>query len=487
LKASSEHHSKRLYLLTGDESILVNPFATLLCFVLAASSGALFAQSKQSAQEVFTQFETLRGEVVDVNGNRIPKCSVNVSLSDTIEVDKLRDKTKSLGRWAAKDTAGEFSFDTEQPISINFNTRLICRVSAQGYLPASKNLYRRSDLAIFDGNFGKITLKRPVNVTGRIVMPASSAAEPLRQPKASVRLITNPRARASEFHEPVPVAKDGSFELTLPESSQVEIVAYSQNAAAISKTVQIEKFDPNSDRQELGEIQLVEGVAVSGVVLTRDGTPVENQLVSLSQVLAGQYIHATAITDVLGEFELAPRLGEVVIKLNEEFSNDGKATNSAGRKLTARPVNLTLRQGVEVKPIEFREVESFLITGSVALENGHVPDSVYVAASNNFDNRQVRKDVGKDGTFAFAVAQGVKVSLIIAYDGDDRETGFVSSLKSDSLNQNRNAFSNYKDEEQSFHLKPIQENIGPLDFILQEHIPEHSTATEEVFNWILGK
>ena len=133
----------------------------------------------------------------------------------------------------------------------------------------------------------------------------------------------------------------------------MKMVAYSNNAAAISKTVKIEKFDPDNDGQDLGEIQLKEGVPVSGVVLTRNGSPVENQSVYLWQDLDGQVVHATAITDALGEFDLAPRLGKVIVKLNERLDKDGKAANSTGRKLTARAVNLTLRQGEAAKPIEF--------------------------------------------------------------------------------------------------------------------------------------
>ena len=53
------------------EGIPVKSFALLLCVVLAASSSALFAQTEQPAKEVVTKFETLRGEVVDSQGNII--------------------------------------------------------------------------------------------------------------------------------------------------------------------------------------------------------------------------------------------------------------------------------------------------------------------------------------------------------------------------------------------------------------------------------
>lgn len=458
--------------------------ALLLCVILTVSSG-VFAQTEQPAEEVFTKFETLRGEVVDSHGNKIEKCSVGVALYYNNGIGKLRDKEENLRLGEANDAEGEFSFDVEKPIALNSNPRLVCRVTADGYLQGGKSVFKRSELAKFDGNFGQIVLKRAVKVTGRLTMPASAGDESLLEP--TVRFTTTKKSVTRRLHPPLEISEDGSFEVTLPEDCQVKMAAYSNNAAAISKTVTIEKIDPAKDGQDLGEIRLLEGVAVSGVVLTRDGRPVENQAVYLSQVLDGQYIHASAITDALGEFELAPRLGNVVVKLNERVDEDGKVPNSTGRKLTAKAVTLKLRQGEAVKPIEFREAEAFLVTGSVALEDGRVPSNVYVAISNSEDHRHEQINVGDEGVFKFAVPRGVKISLIIAYYGDDEETYFVSSLTSDSLNKHRSALEKYEDEAQIFNLKPIEKHIGPLDFVLQEHIPEHSTATEEVFNWILGE
>ena len=459
-------------------------FAFVLCFVLIASSSALFAQTEQPAKEVFTKFETLRGEVVDSHGNRIEKCEVSVSMYNTVKIGKYLDKAEYLGQWEAKDPDDQFRFDVEEPMSLKSNPRLVCRVTAEGYLPESKTVFRRSELAKFDGNFGRLTLKRAVKVTGRISMPASAGDEALQQPKISFKLVTE--SKAQRFQQSAEFSEDGLFEVTLPEDCQMKMVAYSNNAAAISKTVKIEKFDPDNDGQDLGEIQLKEGVPVSGVVLTRNGSPVENQSVYLWQDLDGQVVHATAITDALGEFDLAPRLGKVIVKLNERLDKDGKAANSTGRKLTARAVNLTLRQGEAAKPIEFREAETFLIKGSVSLADGRVPDNVYVALTNDSDNRHEQCDIGKDGTFAFAIPRGLQSTLVIAYNGDDEDTFFVSSLRSESLNQHRDAFVNYKDDTQAFFIKPIEDHIGPLDFVLLKHIPEHSTATEKVFNWILG-
>ena len=461
-------------------------FTLLLCIVFAVSTSALFAQSEKPTDEVFTKFETLRGEVVDSHGNKIEKCSVHASIYEPVRsINKDGVERKFHGKWAAKDIDGEFSFDVEQPIPINPHLFLTCSVTAEGYSTAHKILARTSAIAEFDGDFGKITLKRAVKVTGRLVMPASAESESLLEPVITFTSVT--KSQASGFQRRGKFSKDGSFEVTLPEDCEVKIIAYSQNAAAISKTVTIEKIDLETGQQDLGELQLVEGISVSGVVLTRDGYPVKNQSIHLYQRLDGhQIISATAITDALGEFELAPRLGEVVVKLNEQLGKDGKATNSTGRKLAARAIELILRQGEAVKPVEFREAETFLITGSVALEDGQVPEDVRVAVADNFEKRFEETAVDEDGRFAFAVPRGLKVSLLIMYSGGDGESFFVSSLRGDSLNQNRDAFVNYEDDEQVFYFKPIEKNIGPLDFVLLEHLPEHTTATQEVFKWILG-
>ncbi len=458
----------------------------LLSVVLAACTSALFAQTEKPADEVFTKFETLRGEVVDSHGNKIEKFSVvAVMYASTGTTRKDKAQSKFDGKWEAKDIEGKFSFDVEQPIAIKPHAQVECIVFANGYLPAHKTLLKKSAIAEFDGNFGTIILKREVNVTGRLVMPASAGDEKLLEPSISFTLATKSHAPANPLQGEF--SGDGNFEVTLPEDCQLKMIAYSQNAAAISKTINIHKFDPDSGSQNLGEFQLREGVTVSGVVLTRNGAPVENQLVNLSQHLEGQYIHASAITDALGEFDLAPRLGEVVVRLNEQVGQDGEVTNSIGRKLIARPVELTLRQGEPAKPIEFREAETFLITGSVALEDGRVPDNVHIAISDNLDSsRHQPKLVGEDGKFAFAVPRGLKVALIIMYNGDDEKSFFVSSLSGDSLNQNRDVLEKYEDDVQIFNFKPIEKNIGPLEFVLLEHLPEHTTATEEVFNWILG-
>lgn len=458
----------------------------LLCVVLlTAATGAVFAQTEKPADEILTKFETLRGEVVDSRGNKVENFSVNAALYDsTATIGKDGEPINFYGKWEAKDVEGKFSFDVEQPIAIKPNTRLICRVTAEGYLPELKRLFRRKEIAAFDGNFGKISLKRAVKVTGRLVMPASADDEKLLEPIVRFTLVTKSHApvnpQRGEFSE------DGTFEATLPEDCQMEMIAYSQNAAAISRTITIEKFDPAKDAQNLGEFELPEGVSVSGVVLTRNGSPVENQSVYLLQRLDDQYIHAIATTDALGEFDLAPRLGKVIVRLNEQIGPDGKATNSTGRKLTARPVELTLRAGEAVKPIEFREAETFLIAGSVSLEDGRIPKKAFVAISDQHGTSDDQKVVEKDGKFAFAVPRGSKASLIIMYNGDDEESFFVSSLRGDSLAQNRDAIENYEDDVQIFNFKPIEKNIGPLDFILQEHVPEQTTVTEEIFNWILG-
>ena len=461
-------------------------FAILLSIVVAASTSVLFAQTEQSAEEVFTKFETLRGEVVDSHGNNIENFSVHASIYEPVRsIDKDQAKRKFHGDWAAKEIDGEFSFDVEQPIPINPHLFLTCTVAAEGYSAAHKILARTSAIAEFDGDFGKITLKRTVKVTGRLVMPASAEAESLLEPVITFTLAT--KSQAPGFQQQGAFSKDGSFEVFLPEDCEVKVIAYSQNAAAISKTVTIEKFDPDTGQQELGELRLVEGVSVSGVVLTKNGYPVENQSIHLYQHLDGhQIVSATAITDALGEFELPPRSGEVVVKLNEQLGKDGKAANSTGRKLTARDVELVLRQGEAVKPIEFREAETFLITGSVALNNGQVPNNVHVAILDNLERKYEQTAVDKDGRFAFAVPHGMETSLLIMYSGNDGESFFVSSLRTDSLNQNREAFVNYEDDEQIFYFKPIEKNIGPLDFVLLEHLPEQTTATQEVFKWILG-
>lgn len=458
--------------------------ASILCFLVAANSIALFAQAQQPAQKVVTKFETLRGEVVDSRGNQIEKCCVAAWIYEQGSVDRLDDIVNSHRQWETKDAPGRFSFDVEKPISIKPTLRLTCRVTAAGYLPVIKEFSRHKDIANFDGNFGRITLKRTVKVRGRITMPASAKDEAPLLPRATFKTIT--QSKSQPLYQKGQFFEGGSFEVILPEDCQVKMLAYSQNAAAISKTVKIVKFAPESSGQDLGDIPLAKGVSVCGVVLTRDGSPVANQSVKLSQILEGQYIHASAVTDELGEFELAPRLGNVVVKLNDEAAEDGAAPNSAGRKLIASPVKLTLRQGEAVKPIEFREAESFLITGSVALENGRVPENVMVAVSNKQHGTSDQKRIGKDGTFAFAVARGLEVSLVIMYNGDNEGSFFVASLTADSLHENRDVLVDYKDDVQMFNFKPIEKHIGPLDFVLLKAIPEHTTAAEEALKWILG-
>lgn len=462
--------------------------ALLLCVVLTASTSAVFAQSEKPAEDVFTKFQTLRGEVVDSHGNGIEKFSVNAAVHESFEsfesFGDARAAQKPLGRWEAKDVQGKFSFVVEQPIVVKPHSLLVCQINAEGFLPVHDFLWGMKEISEFDGNFGTVALKRAVKVTGRLVLTASAGDEKILDP--IVRFTSSNKSSAAPFHQGAEFSDDGSFEAILPEDCQVKMIAYSKNAAAISKTVTIEKFDPAKDAQDLGEFQLPEGVAVAGVVLTRNGSPVENQSIYLTQKIDGQHVHTLSITDVLGEFELPPRLGEVIVRLNEEVGADGKATNSTGRKLTASPVELTLRPGEPVKPIEFREAETFLISGSVALEDGRIPKQVYVAISGQDGTSHDQQVIGKDGEFAFAIARGLKTSLIIMHKSGDKESFFVCSLSGDSLLQNRDAIENYQDDVQIFNFKPIQKNIGPLDFILQKHTPEPTTATEKVFNWILG-
>ncbi len=457
---------------------------SLSCFILLASIVSfLHAQESKDATTVLSRFTELKGKVADSQGNSVDRFSVRVIIYDHSETgNQLGVKPKSLGEWKTNSSNGEFQFDVDQPMELTSKTWLSCRVTAEGFLPLEKELYGRSEVARFKGDFKKIRLKRAIKVTGRITMPASAADEKLLNPQ--IRFSRSTSNMSLQFHESGGIAKDGSFTALVPDDCELNVAANSYNAAAAMKTIKIEKWDSGNGVQDLGIVQLKEGVSISGVVLSIDGKPVEGQVVNIAQRIHSLVVNEIVVTDAEGKFKLPPREGKAVIKLIDRAYVDGKVIKVNGEVLIANPIVLTLRPGKLMEEIQIREAETCSIHGSVAFEDGSVPRNVYMAADDAMTSMQYRIDVDSAGRFKFKAAKDSAINLMIMYN--EENILFFSSLKKESLVRNRDFLKGYKNESQHFQFKPLKENVGPLDFVLLEHIPDETTVTELLFDWVSG-
>ena len=242
---------------------------------------------------------------------------------------------------------------------------------------------------------------------GKVVLPDGHADEDLVEPKIYVMKkmsSLNPDWN-NMFQSHGNVSEDGSFEMTVPENCKLTVTAYSANAASKSMEVKIPKSEALGQEEDLGEIKLKPGVSVSGIVLDKDGQPVEGQIVQSQQTVRTSYMAFTvdgyAKSDSEGKFQLPPREGACDITLVERATIDGKEVKVEGEVLMAKPDKLTLKKGVAPKELEIREGRTWKIHGVISYE-GEKPNLNYSSGSGH----QKTVELDSDGRFEFEVVEG---------------------------------------------------------------------------------
>ena len=454
-------------------------FCVLLCFCVSITN----AQETQADKT--TSFHEIKGKVVDSKGKPIEKFSVTVQVYDYSK-GGWSVTPETVGKWEGEFENGEFRFDIEDLIKINDKTYINRTVSVAGYMETSQRGGFKQ-LATFKGNFGKIKLSRAMKITGKLVLPTGQTEEELVDPKIHIakKLKGMVRNYNNEFQRTAKVDEDGNFETLVPENCKLNITASCDNAATVEKTFTIRKSESKEDEQDLGEIKLKEGISVSGIVVNRDGEPVEGQIVKLQQMagrnnLIKNIVYGYAISDSDGKFKLPPREGECTVALVKQAYIDGKQVKVKGKLLMAKELTMKLKVGDPVEVIEIRESKTWKISGVIKYDKtiGMTP----LIRSSASSGQQYELELDEEGNFEIEVVDESKPWLsVYAYKGSKI---YMATMSKSSLNQFEDRFNgNIRSERMHFQLKEITSDIGPLEFTLREQFVDDRSVSERLFDW----
>ena len=454
-------------------------FCVLLCFCVSITN----AQETQADKT--TSFHEIKGKVVDSKGKPIEKFSVTVQVYDYSK-GGWSVTPETVGKWEGEFENGEFRFDIEDLIKINDKTYINRTVSVAGYMETSQRGGFKQ-LATFKGNFGKIKLSRAMKITGKLVLPTGQTEEELVDPKIHIakKLKGMVRNYNNEFQRTAKVDEDGNFETLVPENCKLNITASCDNAATVEKTFTIRKSESKEDEQDLGEIKLKEGISVSGIVVNRDGEPVEGQIVKLQQMagrnnLIKNIVYGYAISDSDGKFKLPPREGECTAALVKQAYIDGKQVKVKGKLLMAKELTMKLKVGDPVEVIEIRESKTWKISGVIKYDKtiGMTP----LIRSSASSGQQYELELDEEGNFEIEVVDESKPWLsVYAYKGSKI---YMATMSKSSLNQFEDRFNgNIRSERMHFQLKEITSDIGPLEFTLREQFVDDRSVSERLFDW----
>ncbi|QEG20496.1 hypothetical protein [Mariniblastus fucicola] len=436
-------------------------------------------------EEKTTDFTEVKGQVVDSSGKPIEAFKITVNIYDYTK-NGWSSIPESRANWEGEFEDGKFSFDMENSIEVNVKTYVSRNVSAKGYLELNQNR-GFTPLSTFTGDFGKIKLVRGIKIKGKVVMPDAQSDEKLAAPKVFIakKMSSLMPDYNNLFQRYCTVKEDGTFEATVIENSKLLVTASSDNAAATHKEFKIRKPESDDDVQDLGEIKLQDGVTASGVVLNRDGEPVEGQIVRIQQKMsqsriAQNMVYGHAVSDADGKFTLPPRAGDCRISLVNKAAIDNKLVEVKGKLLLAKPFAITLEFGQPVAEIEIREGKVRKIHGVINFE-GDKPNLSY----SGMDSNQSEVKLNSDGSFEFEVVDGIKPWLMI--NKHDGEQWYMARLSTESLRQFRDRFSGAPENNaQFFQFNEVDSDIGPLEFDMVKHVAlEQRSVSDQIVDWLL--
>ncbi|MFK7768907.1 MAG: M56 family metallopeptidase [Mariniblastus sp.] len=218
----------------------------------------------------------LKGLVTDAAGEPLMNAKIEVEYctwkSDHTKVPSARIVHRS---WSTMSNAkGEYSIDTSgldasgiDPKAYKLN--FLGWVYSEGHV--SQMLTASGRYVLGKGKLPPQRLPRGRVITGQVVSAKANSEGKTRVKNAIVRLSDSSFWQSKSIRcEP-----DGSFEVTIPEVGEVEILAVADGLAA--KRVYATKDST------VGEIALEEGTVVKGKVLGEDGQPLSGVVVAIEQ------------------------------------------------------------------------------------------------------------------------------------------------------------------------------------------------------------
>lgn len=447
----------------------------LLCF--SVTRIALAQDEKKT-----TDFTEIVGKVVDSSNKPIEKFSVRILVYDYTE-GGWQETPKTIAKWDKEFEDGEFKFEVKEPIKINDMTYVSRTITAAGYLEQNRN-GGFIQLKRFSGKLGTTKLARGVKIKGKVKLPDGHADEKPIQTKVFVsKVMTSVTPDWNNmFQATCTVSEDGTFEKTVPENCKIMVTCSADNAATSSHNFKIAKSKSMEDEQDLGELKLKKGVAVSGVVVNRDGEPVAGQVIKMQQNIMNQsyvssFVYGYAVSDEEGKFTLPPREGSSEISLVESGQIDGKEVKVKGKLLTVKPVSLTIKEGKPPAELRIEEAPAHKVYGTIQFE-GTNPTVYFSYGQSN----QTQFKVDDDGTFEFEVVEGVTPWLII----QQRAASEVMVARMDS--ESRKEFGKYfssaiSEDTYYFQFKKIKTEIGPLNFRMIRQFYDDRSMVDRLVDW----
>ncbi len=253
--------------------------------------------------------ENLVGKVVNESGSPIRGASVALAFIENLsEIDSaLRPPTRLINEVTVETRDdGSFEISCKGIVADPKKLWLRASVKADGYYDIRPHFSAVKTMA--SGDLGTITLHEGRLIRGQ-VNPPDDANGPIRLDHPTV-LLEN-AGEKPDFWCAIPCELDGTFQAYVPKNSVIQLLAASENTAAVR--TQIGPFDEDVD-----EINLPKGTSVTGRVLDQGNNPVGGVVVKIigDSIQSGDFLYgveSAAKSDSIGRFRLPPHLGKVVV------------------------------------------------------------------------------------------------------------------------------------------------------------------------------
>ena len=235
------------------------------------------------------------GLIVDVNGTPIPDAQVTVYVRRFSNVSDT--ESDGPGPWkAVTDSNGRYTINPSGTIRPN-NDQVRISVLAENFADTSAEDYEKS---LLEGSLPDVKMFVGRRIEGRLVDDDGNAVN-----KAILRFQSNDRQMTETWDSgPFPVADDGRFSLSIPQSGMAVAAVYPEDFAP--------RFVDVAQAADQGNIQLSKGVALKGQVLDADGKGVAKTVVGIRNeehrlmFAYGAVIGMAVRTEDDGFFQLPP-------------------------------------------------------------------------------------------------------------------------------------------------------------------------------------
>lgn len=330
----------------------------------------------------------------------------------------------------------------------------------------------------FTGQFPDCQLREAIKMVGRFkTAKANQVTGPI---TGRVEIIEKLGALPSaaqynqQFSKSFALNADGSFESWVPKSCNLFLVAQTMSSSPLRLTAS--SAAPNEADASLepvidiGQHSLLPGVTIKGIVVDRDNSPMDRQIVQLYQPRSDLQFTDTSIrhhaeTNSLGQFEFPPCRGKVEISLVREGTTiDGRHIKTPNAPLAATPMELDL----ELKPktprpfLEIKEARLHKVYGRIEAPEGIPASEFAIRLWRHQDTSSLQWiAINDNGTFDFDLIEGTRYRM---------------EFRHAVLNQKHQALFDESTSEHhawhfsdtplvptdTFRVKPLKNKMGPL-------------------------